>query len=603
LSTLLRIAPSLLLVLLFSASAAAQDVVYDVSGTVDGEPINGRARTRTTKDALHLTLWVQRASGKEIRYRGSGRTSPQGWRFDLNTKLATAPDLVVVTRGDDRLAATFYKAGERVGSLAGPRAPAGATLGKDPPQVSGTADSGHVESERRVIKGRVGTTDLLGHHLEGKELPRPEDRVVELSRVVTPSRRGKKAGWWDGWLNTDLTITEPLGTYASRADAIRACQGHEGPGVVLQVGEGYEAHGIDDHSSYALTLRNVEQARGYPVTNLRHTRSEVGKPSALVLEDSAVLRPSRSRFSRTSFTVDGVANRAWNADRTADELYLSMSGAGTDEARLFEALASLPPEERPHLAQRFNAKYEDRGGDLDSWLEGDMSNVVGSHRLAKDMIDSTGTILSRAEMRRQFKAALDGYKGDLSDSSSVLDVPRLTWFLGNPGNVIGAGTHAAFTTGNEYALKQAIERESKRRDRRLSPGEVYALALDLNGGDTYLASLNAHNTMRGLARGMDPAWNDQVPKGEKGRILDWFGNSSQPEFVRQYLQPIRGGNDESGAIYHLFGMSTMSMAGGETAADGMASLEEYTVSKDAWSDPFELRIDRMGAELGQFLER
>jgi hypothetical protein len=132
----------------------------------------------------------------------------------------------------------------------------------------------------------------------------------------------------------------------------------------------------------------------------------------------------------------------------------------------------------------------------------------------------------------------------------------------------------------------------------------------------FKATLTCHNMLRAAARGCSPLLNEQVPwmkrpewkpineeerKLVKGRPTDNFGRELRPWFFKDTLQPIRGGNDEEGAWYHLFGVATMAMAGGKGIADLAALGEEYVISKDVYEDTLELYCDRLGSEMGSII--
>lgn len=108
------------------------------------------------------------------------------------------------------------------------------------------------------------------------------------------------------------------------------------------------------------------------------------------------------------------------------------------------------------------------------------------------------------------------------------------------------------TPGTEPALLQAIvAKHGREGKRKLSPGDVFGLALEQTKGDARLAALLAHNTLRSLARGADG---------------NFTGISQNLTFFTEYLQTIRGdklatppaggdglAGDYAGPWYHLFG--------------------------------------------------
>ncbi len=111
--------------------------------------------------------------------------------------------------------------------------------------------------------------------------------------------------------------------------------------------------------------------------------------------------------------------------------------------------------------------------------------------------------------------------------------------------------------GSESALAQTIARASTKQQRRLGMGDVYKLALDQTGGDTMLAALLAHNTLRSLAR--------EGTIGFTGLVTD-------PSFFGKYLVSLRDG-DNAGVWYHTFGTMYYQLenAQGTTAASKVYS--------------------------------
>jgi hypothetical protein len=113
--------------------------------------------------------------------------------------------------------------------------------------------------------------------------------------------------------------------------------------------------------------------------------------------------------------------------------------------------------------------------------------------------------------------------------------------------------------GTEPALRDAIVAFSERTGRRLTPGDVFYLALQQTGGDTRQATLLAHNTLRSLARPGD-------------NLLT--GVSVNRAFFTTYLATLRGtpgaetsadSYDNSGPWYHLFGTAYFEIEANQNA--------------------------------------
>jgi hypothetical protein len=113
------------------------------------------------------------------------------------------------------------------------------------------------------------------------------------------------------------------------------------------------------------------------------------------------------------------------------------------------------------------------------------------------------------------------------------------------------GTRAfrrSFVTGEEQSLVDTIRnvirtRRGRNDARRLTPGDVFALAIELHEGDVTEALLTVHNTMRGLA-------------GEAGvGVTDGVGE----DFFDDELAPLRG-SDNANAAAALFGAAYLEMS-------------------------------------------
>jgi hypothetical protein len=227
-------------------------------------------------------------------------------------------------------------------------------------------------------------------------------------------------------------------------------------------------------------------------------------------------------------------------------------------------------------------------------------------RLALAMLGASGPVLTEGQARKQFEDAVRAHKkahGKITDSSALTESKALLDYLAQHSTVVDQKIVDRFVTGTEYALKESIRAASERAGRPLSPGEVFGLALELNGGDKFKATLAAHNTLRALARGRNDGLQAQVPPEKRyhGRRGDAFGARQADEYFEKYLQPIRGGRDEGGAWYHFFGMAAFSMTAGEVTAKAASNAEERWVSGDAKTDPLELYVDTVGADTGSVI--
>ncbi len=95
--------------------------------------------------------------------------------------------------------------------------------------------------------------------------------------------------------------------------------------------------------------------------------------------------------------------------------------------------------------------------------------------------------------------------------------------------------------GTEMALLDAIKaaKSAKPEGEKLTPGDVFHLALKQTGGKINQALLLAHNTLRALAR---PGLGDYPVTGVQ----------EKPEFFNETFVTLREG-DNSGPFYHIFG--------------------------------------------------
>lgn len=162
------------------------------------------------------------------------------------------------------------------------------------------------------------------------------------------------------------------------------------------------------------------------------------------------------------------------------------------------------------------------------------------------------------DLTDQFQSAIDTYnashRGEVAyatSSTPLSSSSALLWLFsegGTLGDVVPEHSRA-YVVGKEKDLRLAIMAESDARKRSgqdplLNPGDVFRLSLDLTGGNAVQANLLAHNTLRSLGRNGD---------------LGFTGVQFDSEFIPKYLTPMRGGTEQAGSWYHLFGMTYYKM--------------------------------------------
>jgi len=126
------------------------------------------------------------------------------------------------------------------------------------------------------------------------------------------------------------------------------------------------------------------------------------------------------------------------------------------------------------------------------------------------------------------------------------ELGAMSWLF-SYGGAIGGPVARAYVTGVERKLQDRIVARAERlgsaqHPQPLTPGDVFELALDINGGSANQALLTAHNLMRGAFR------NDAV--SAPGITYD------NGAYLSRYLMELRGGGpdaDTGGPWYHLFG--------------------------------------------------
>ncbi|NCA89657.1 MAG: hypothetical protein EOM92_12320 [Gammaproteobacteria bacterium] len=186
-----------------------------------------------------------------------------------------------------------------------------------------------------------------------------------------------------------------------------------------------------------------------------------------------------------------------------------------------------------------------------------------------------------ADLRDQFSKAIDTYNTQHPAGNANLGpqqdgmVGLMSW-LSNQGGVDTAfGTDAiskqfVFTTdadrGGGKRAQQAADAQHARwgterrllaemyrfRDdtkRKLTPGDVFYLALEQRGGNAKEAALLAHNTLRSLARENDNELTD----------VHYDLNAVDALFVPVVAGEPLGRGQKAGSLYHIFTMLTMEM--------------------------------------------
>lgn len=193
----------------------------------------------------------------------------------------------------------------------------------------------------------------------------------------------------------------------------------------------------------------------------------------------------------------------------------------------------------------------------------------------------TGMRFNADDLRRQFDEAITRWERETKrkvfiGAPRTGTLPALGW-LGNQGGLTdeinkqfvltteadrqrikdGHYRDDAVPWGTERRLYLEIAAESDRLQRKLTPGELFFLALQQRDGDALEASLLAHNTLRTLAR---VSANPIHGKGD----LDYTMVRHDEQFIQDRLQPLideppLGRGQNTGAWYHLFGVAYFEM--------------------------------------------
>ncbi len=184
-----------------------------------------------------------------------------------------------------------------------------------------------------------------------------------------------------------------------------------------------------------------------------------------------------------------------------------------------------------------------------------------------------------ADIQQQFDQAITTYEQEASSTAYVQDniggtMPALAW-LGNQGGATSVinrqfvftsdadrqkwstrvPTAAEVSPGTERALYEAIFAYHNQQQRKLTPGDVFYLALKQRNGNAKEAMLLAHNTLRSLARMEQSMGNTD---------FEWTMVEHSPGFITEYLAPVvdpapLGEGQNTGSWYHMFGTAYFEM--------------------------------------------
>lgn len=144
-------------------------------------------------------------------------------------------------------------------------------------------------------------------------------------------------------------------------------------------------------------------------------------------------------------------------------------------------------------------------------------------------------------LRSEFDRALEGRK--LVSGAKDINVFDLNAYLAHTDS-----SNEKHVTGREVALREAVIQAVARQGKRLEPGDLLALSMDLNGDNVASALLTVHNTLRALSRGDDAA------TGIEEQDLDFFHDYLDTRFRTEVTTRQ---TDLSDDWYHLFGMATL----------------------------------------------
>jgi hypothetical protein len=179
------------------------------------------------------------------------------------------------------------------------------------------------------------------------------------------------------------------------------------------------------------------------------------------------------------------------------------------------------------------------------------------------------------DLKQEWEKAIDDYnenhdtKAHSSDNTLGI-LPAISWLWAEGGTSDAVSKSFVFTSdedrskfssrtpldgeatpGTEYALYYSIVNKSKDKKSKLTPGDVFNLALEQRNGDAREATLLAHNLFRSLARTGDQSLT-MVPAS-----LDFFDKYLEPMVGQETL----GKGQNAGDWYHLFGTAYFEMQG------------------------------------------
>ncbi len=211
----------------------------------------------------------------------------------------------------------------------------------------------------------------------------------------------------------------------------------------------------------------------------------------------------------------------------------------------------IPPAAKPHApAQAPNAELRSVASEPDAFV----STGSATYRAASPQA-------ALKYLRAEFDRALKDRA--LKSGAKDVNVFELNAYLAHTDS-----SNEQFATGREVVLRDAIVQEARTTGKKLQPGDVLALALDLNDGNVAQALITVHNTLRALSRGDDAA------TGIEEQDLEFFHDCLDTRFRTESTSRR---TDLSDDWYHMF---------------GMAALGFVSQQKGFW----ELRKDALGAE-------
>jgi len=179
------------------------------------------------------------------------------------------------------------------------------------------------------------------------------------------------------------------------------------------------------------------------------------------------------------------------------------------------------------------------------------------------------------DLKQEWETAIDDYnenhdiKAHSSDNTLGI-LPAISWLWAEGGTSDTVSKRFVFTSdedrsqfsskpprdgeatqGTEYALYYSIVNKFEDKKSKLTPGDVFNLALEQRNGDAREATLLAHNLLRSLARTGDQSLT-MVPL-----CLDFFDTYLEPMIGKESL----GKGQNAGNWYHLFGTAYFEMQG------------------------------------------